>query len=176
MSTRTTPIAALVRGLAAGVIGTAAMTAAQVLPSKLKSSEDTSGGQENSPRDPWEEAPVPALVAKRIAEGVFHKEVSPDLIPVLTNAMHWGYGTTWGAVYGLTHARTSGRPLRNGVMFGVAVWALSYVQLVPMGLYEPPWKYSPKELASDVGYHLAYGAGVGAGHSLISRAGAGALP
>ena len=170
MSDRTSPPAALARGLAAGVIGTAAMTAAQVLPSKLKSSEDTGGGQEDAPRDPWEDAPVPALVAKRIAEGVFHREVSPDVIPLLTNAMHWGYGTMWGAVYGLTHARASERPLRTGVTFGVGVWATSYVQLVPMGLYEPPWKYSPKELASDIGYHLAYGAGVGAGHRVVSRA------
>jgi len=37
---------------------------------------------------------------------------------------------------------------------------MSYVQLVPMGLYEPPWKYSPKDIATEIGYHLAYGLGV----------------
>ncbi len=37
---------------------------------------------------------------------------------------------------------------------------MSYVQLVPMGLYELPWKYPPKDLALDLSYHLVYGAGV----------------
>jgi hypothetical protein len=37
---------------------------------------------------------------------------------------------------------------------------MSYVQLVPAGLYELPWKYPPKDVAMEVGYHLAYGAGL----------------
>ena len=41
------------------------------------------------------------------------------------------------------------------------------VQLVPMGLYEPPWKYSLKDIGMEVGYHLAYGAGVGAGFAAL---------
>jgi hypothetical protein len=156
----------LARGLAVGVVGTAAMTAAQALSSKLKSNDDEQGGDE--PDDPWKEAPVPALVAKRIAERVFHRKVSPDRIPLLTNVMHWGYGTTWGAVYGLLHRCPSEHPMRSGVGFGLFVWAMSYVQLVPVGLYQPPWEYSPNELALDVGYHVAYGAGLGAGHRLVA--------
>jgi hypothetical protein len=167
----TSPMGAVLRGAAAGVIGTGAMTAAQVLPSKLQSSGDESQeGAGDEPRDPWEQAPVPALVAKRIIEGVFQKEVAPDRIPLLTNVMHWGYGTTWGAVYGLLHARATERPLRSGIAFGLGVWAMSYVQLVPMGLYQPPWEYSPKDLAMEGGYHVAYGTGVGAGHRLVTRA------
>jgi hypothetical protein len=162
------PVAALVRGAAAGVVGTAVMTAAQVLPQKLLSSDAQQGGGEE-PQDPWEQAPVPALVAKRVIEGVFHKDVPADRIDLLTNVMHWGYGTTWGAVYGLLHEHAAARPLRSGVTFGVAVWAMSYVQLVQMGLYQPPWEYSPKELSMDIGYHLAYGAGLGAGHRLAAE-------
>ena len=47
---------------------------------------------------------------------------------------------------------------------------MSYVQLVPMGLYEPPWRYPPKELALDLSYHLAYGAGLGAAYAVLERA------
>jgi hypothetical protein len=163
-----TPLAALGRGLAAGISGTAVMTAAQVLPSKLASSGDADEQPQEEPRDPWAEAPVPALVAKRVSEGVFHTEVPAERIGLLTNAMHWAYGTSWGAVYGLLHARASERPLRSGVAFGLFVWAMSYAQLVPMGLYEPPWQYSAKELAMDVGYHVAYGSGLGLGHRIVS--------
>jgi uncharacterized membrane protein YagU involved in acid resistance len=164
MSNRHAPLGALARGLAAGVAGTALMTAAQVLPSKLQSG----GEEEGDPQPSWDEALVPALVARRIGEGVFKTDVPEDRIPLLTNVMHWGYGTGWGVVYGLLHSRRSERPLRSGVAFGVAVWAMSYLQLVPMGLYQPPWEYSAKELSMEIGYHLAYGAGVGLGHRVVA--------
>lgn len=73
-----------------------------------------------------------------------------------THAMHGGYGTGWAAVYAIGAAGARSGPLRHGLLFGTAVWATSYLQLVPMGLYEPPWKSAPKDIAMEVG-HLAYG-------------------
>ena len=55
------------------------------------------GEPSEPPEDPWEDASAPAKVAKRTGEGVLHKNVPADLIPLLTNVMHWGYGTGWGA-------------------------------------------------------------------------------
>ena len=84
--------------------------------------------------------------------------------------MHWGYGSSWGVVYGLG-AGSVRRPVgvRAGAIFGTSVWLMSYAQLVPMGLYEPPWKYSPGELTLDLSYHLAYGAGVAAAFRVLLR-------
>jgi hypothetical protein len=162
-----TPLAALRRGLLAGVAGTAAMTAWQELSAKLTAADDQEPRQQ--PDDPWEQASAPAQVARRIIEGVFKREASPALIPVLTHATHWAYGTTWGGVYGLVAGSTARRrPLRRGLAFGTAVWAMSYVQLVPMGLYEPPWKYPPKDLAMDLSYHLVYGAAAGLAYRVLA--------
>jgi len=145
------------------------MTAWQGLAAKLMSSspDDAPKPQE---QDPWEAASAPAKVAKRIGEGVFHKPVSPELIPLLTNAMHWGYGTGWGAIYGLAAGSARSAPdLTAGAAFGTVVWLMSYVQLVPMGLYDPPWKTPPQELALDLSYHLVYGAGVASSYRLLNR-------
>jgi hypothetical protein len=109
-------------GLVAGLVGTGFMTAWQELVAKLRSSSGNGGSEPRAPsEDPWEEASAPAKVAKRIGEGVFQKQVSPELIPLLTNAMHWGYGTGWGAVYGLaagsarrSSALTAGAAPREG--------------------------------------------------------------
>jgi Protein of unknown function (DUF1440) len=148
-------------GLFAGVIGTAAMTAAQSLGARLEAS-----GDEASPKhtDPWAEAPAPAQVAKRIGEGVFGLEVPSRLIPALTELMHWGYGIAWGGVYGLANRQASLRGLnaRRGAAFGLLVWMMSYVQLVPLGIYKPPWEYPASELRSDAAYHVAYGIGTAA--------------
>ena len=165
-----TPLSVVGRGLLAGVLGTGAMTGWQMLSAKLQSSgEEPSQTDSEPPTDPWEQASAPAKVAKRVGEGVFRQDVSPDLIPLLTNVMHWGYGTGWGAVYGRLTGSLGRSRLRDGLLFGAAVWMMSYVQLVPMGLYEPPWKYPPKELAMDLSYHLVYGAGVAGGYRILDR-------
>lgn len=110
-----TPVQALTRGLAAGAVGTGFMTAWQELAGKLQSSATNDAPEPDpQPEDPWEAASAPAKVAKRIGEGVFHKKVSPDLIPLLSNVMHWGYGTGWGALYGLTAASTRKSPEESG--------------------------------------------------------------
>jgi hypothetical protein len=46
---------------------------------------------------------------------------------------------------------------------------MSYVELVPMGLYELPWAYPAKDLALDLSYHLVYGAGLAGGYRLLDR-------
>ena len=178
MSTKHTPLGAISRGIAAGVVGTGFMTLAQTLPQKLASSGDSwadeggaEGGaeQQEGQTDPWEQASAPAKVAKRVIEGVFQHDVPPERIPLLTHAMHWSYGTAWGAVYGVAQGSVHAPPLRHGLVFGTGVWAMSYVQLVPMGLYEPPWKYPPKDLAVDLGYHLAYGLGLATAFRIFDR-------
>jgi hypothetical protein len=47
----------------------------------------------------------------------------------------------------------------------------SYAQLVPMGRYEPPWRYPAEDLALDLSYHLAYGIGTGVAFELVAPAG-----
>lgn len=152
-----TRLDALARGLLAGVAGTAAMTAYQELLAGDGSDEEKS----------WEDAPAPAQVARRILKGVFGQDVSAERIPLLTNAMHWAYGIAWGGAYGLVQGTVRANPVLSGLVFGAGVWGMSYVQLVPMGLYEPPWEYPPRTLAKDLSYHLVYGLGVGAAFELV---------
>lgn len=171
---RVTLLGATSRGLAAGAIGTAVMTAWQELSTKLQRSVENRGreGQVQPGArepDPWEQASAPAKAARKTLKGVFGYEVPAEKIGLLTNATHWGYGTGWGALYGLIQDSAEGPALRRGLLFGTAVWATSYLTLVPMGIYQPPWKYQPNELALDLSYHLAYGVGVGEGYALVDR-------
>ena len=153
------------RGLLAGAVGTATMTAWQSLSAKLQNSDGDQDSQAAS--DPWANAPAPAKVGRLMLRAVGY-EVPADRVGLLTNVMHWGYGTAWGAVYGALMGKAAhARPVARGLGFGAGVWVMSYVQLVPLGIYEPPWKYSPPELALDLSYHLAYGAGVGAAGALV---------
>src|SRR5262245_15013015 len=118
------------RGIAAGLLGTAAMTAAQTL---LARSEEGGAGEPS-----WERAPAPAKVARK-ALNLVGFDPPGSWIPVLTDVMHWGYGTTWGVVYTLVRGGRDEHLLREGVAFGTLVWAASYAELVPLGIYEPLW-------------------------------------
>ena len=46
---------------------------------------------------------------------------------------------------------------------------MSYLQLVSMGVYQPPWRYPLKTLAVEFSYHLAYGIGVATTYEGLER-------
>lgn len=96
------PLRALGRGLAAGAVGTAVMTAAQTAYYKATGAEGST---------------VPADVAKRIIRGVLKREVSDEQTETLNTAMHWLYGIGWGALYGLAVRRPT-----HGTAFSAVVW------------------------------------------------------
>jgi uncharacterized membrane protein YagU involved in acid resistance len=157
-----------IRGLVAGVIGTAAMTAWQEVAARAKRSAMIDIDERyREDVDPWEKAPAPAQLARRVIEGVTGREIPVDKISLLTNVVHWGYGTALGAGYGLAARAVRANPALRGPLFGLAVWAQSYATLVPLGLYKPPWQYPAKTIAKDISYHLVYGSGVAAGFELV---------
>jgi hypothetical protein len=147
----------LARGIAAGLAGTAAMTAYQLAVAKAQE-------KPLSTRVPhrWADAPAPAQVAKKIADALGEgRRFTREDVPLLANAMHWLTGVSWGAVYPFVPA--------GGLAFGTAVWAASYAELVPLGIYEPPWRYPAKVLALDWSYHAVYGFAVAAAYAALDN-------
>lgn len=155
-----TPLGALARGLVAGIAGTAAMTAYQELVAKIR------GGESKEPTR-WVDTPVPAQLGKRIVEGVLDRKVTLKDAPLLTNAMHWGYGVSWGGIYGLVQESIRANAAADGAALGTALWGSSYIAMPAIGLQEQIWKYPPKELAIEFSYHLVYGLGVAAAYRAL---------
>jgi hypothetical protein len=151
-------VKAFARGLAAGVGGTAAMTMQQLLVSKLR------GEPLKTPvPKTWADAPAPALAVKKIADATGHgARVTKQEVPTITNLAHWAYGIGLGTVYGIATRRLRPRLPVGAVALGAFAWSLSYAELVPLGVYKPPWRYPVGELAVDLSYHLMFGIGVAA--------------
>ena len=105
----------------------------------------------------WEGAPAPALVGKRLVEGLFQIQLPPTRARLVNNIMHWVYGLFNGAQYGLVAESLSTPRISYGLPFGAAVFASDYVILPAAKLYEPIWKYDRKTLANDLSGHLVYG-------------------
>jgi len=116
----------------------------------------------------WEDAPAPALVAKRLLEAVLGHELPPRYARPLNNATHWGFGLATGAAFGLLVG--SHKPkLWYGPPFGAAVWANGYVVLPLLGVYKPIWKYDLRTLGKDLSAHLVFGTATAAALRLLAH-------
>lgn len=155
--------------MTAAAIGTVAMDALQYRRYRR-------GGGESEPLawefaegvDDWEKAPVPARVGKRLAEGYLHRELPASSARLMTNVMHWGYGLSWGAVYGLVAGSGRSRIGLAGLPFGAAVMAFDYTVL-PLGkFYKPIWQYDLKTIWNDLSAHLVYGFATASSFTLLS--------
>jgi uncharacterized membrane protein len=131
---------ALAAGPAAALVGSGAMSSAQVAYYKLTGAEPS-----ETPREVGEK-----LI--RIATG---KTVPEDRRAGLNQAMHVLYGTSWGLPYGFLARRRRG-PV-SGLALGAGAWAVSLAELPALGIAPPPWKQPPRSLAIDLGFHLVYG-------------------
>jgi hypothetical protein len=164
-----TPLAAVVGGLVAGVVGTVGLDAVQYLRYRRKGGKESALAWEFAPVKGWEQAPVPGQVAKRVIEG-FTQRPLPDRWAFLTStAMHWGYGSSWGAVYGIVAGSLRRPHPAYGLALGATAWLSGYVILPEGGLYKPIWEYDAKTLAGDLAGHLAYGASTGTAFWLFAK-------
>lgn len=159
----------IVRGIDASAVGTLAMD------SFLYSQYRSAGGQsaflawESSEGvDTWDNAPAPALVAKRLIESVTKRDLPPRYARLFNNATHWGYGLACGAGYGLLLGSRKPR-VWYGLPFGAVVWASGYVVLPLLGVYQPIWKYDPKTLEKDLSAHLVFGTATAAAFPILSH-------
>ena len=166
MRDRSTPLGVIGRGLVAGAIGTAALTAYQTA-AAVRRGESLKDTVAPEPPASWEEAPASAQVGYRFLRGVFQRDASPEKAPAMTNAVHWAYGTAWGAVYAVLDESVDGSALLKAPAFGSLVFANAYVALPAMKLYDPPWEYSARTLATDWSYHVIYGGAVALAYRLV---------
>ncbi len=125
------------RRLFAGAIGTAAMTVSSTIEAKVRDRGSSS---------------APADAAGKVL-GVEPRDESGKAR--FSNVVHWGYGTSWGAVRGLLHAGGIDGVKATGVHFA-AIWGGAQVMLPVLEVAPPPWKTEPKRLAIDAFHHAVY--------------------
>ena len=166
---RMTPLGAVVRGLAAGAVGTLAMDLVWYWRYKRGGGESGFRDWEFSVGlDNWDNASAPAKVGKHLYEGFRQQELPPERAALTSNVVHWGYGMGWGGLYGILAGSVRSPGVTLGLPFGAGVWASSYVSLPLAKLYKPIWEYDSQTLLKDLSAHLAYGAGTAATFAALS--------
>jgi hypothetical protein len=126
------------RGLVAGAIGTAAMTVSSTIEMKLR-------GREGST------APADAAM-KVLGIAGFCDDGAKSRF---SNAVHWGYGTSWGVPRALLDAAGL-EPAAAAAAHGGALWASEQVMLPALGVAPPLWRWGAIEVAIDALHHAVY--------------------
>lgn len=170
MAARMTPLGAVARGVLAGVVGTAAMDLVWFARYRRGGGQSSfldwelSAGLEG-----WEHAPAPALVGKRLYEGLFQRELKPEAARATNNVVHWATGAMWGSLFGLV-AGSARRPrAAHGLALGPVAWAAGYVVLPRAGLYQPLSQYDPRTLGKDLSAHVVFGLGTSVAFRWLAR-------
>ncbi|MBV8552704.1 MAG: DUF1440 domain-containing protein [Acidobacteriaceae bacterium] len=134
-------------GALGGFVGSFAMGQFHLLVHRAKLSTEHSG----------EDSTV--KVASAIARHIFHHELTPRQKEAAGPIVHYAFGTSVAAVYGLAIELALVPCTGWGMPFSVAVWLGAHVIAVPaLGLSEPVTESAPAAEATEFAAHLVYGA------------------
>jgi len=82
---------------------------------------------------------------------------------------HFGYGAASGALYGLIARRLPGPPVARGVLWGMVVWAGSYLGWLPLtGIRASATRQPPRREAVMIAAHVVFGGATGIVHDRLS--------
>jgi len=131
-------------GALGGVIGAACMTAVRMLAHRAKLI------QQMVPEavEAWAKHQLPLTLPAGPSRRAVHH--------IADQLMHLGYGSGFGAVYGL--ALGKGPASASKVLsYGLGVWGFgSFVLLPALKIMRPEWRAKPAEVAVNLGVHLIY--------------------
>ncbi len=140
------------KGLAAGLVGTAAMTVSSTLEMKLRDR-----GASNAPAQ---------AAAEVLGIDEFASDEAEERFGQL---VHWGYGTGWGAARGVLG--TFLPPLAADLAHFGAVWGGEHVMLPTLDVAPPATEWGAQEVAIDAWHHLVYVGATGIAYRLLDRRG-----
>jgi hypothetical protein len=165
-----TPLGAVVRGAAAGAVGTIAMDLLWFR--RYQRNGGNSGFLEwesSAGLNSWDDAPAPAQFGRRLIQVVFQRELPPERARLVNAIVHGATGVGWGATFGLVTGSFPTRRSWHGLMLGTGVWVQSYAVLVPAKLYKPMWEYDAETLWKDLSAHLVYGLATATAFRVLAR-------
>ncbi len=182
------PLGVVMKGALAGFAGTLALT----LGVKGAQWVGSSGG-EDGPRPGTDDAPASIgaghalaggqvqapfldqsteLFVQKVATGLFGASLSGSARTATGAAMHFVYGGFWGAVYGLIQASVGLPAALHGLLYGLVVWLIGPVTLVPaMGIMPPPQEQGARRALLVAAFHVAYGLALGLVFDAFTRSG-----
>jgi len=145
-----------IRSVVAGAAGTAALTAAYAAERRVRRSHEGQLDYDDS------------LVPGQIVVSVMHlPHVTARGDRDLGLALRWSYGSAFGLLHGVLR-RAVGEPWASAA-FGATLMTATVTLFPLLGHTPAPWRWPPDVMATSLGTHAAYVAGVAAVDDGIRR-------
>jgi uncharacterized membrane protein YagU involved in acid resistance len=111
----------------------------------------------------------PEMITKDLARRAHVRHhLNKQLILGATTASHFGYGAAMGAAYGPLQKRIPLPSMAQGVLYGLLVWAPSYLGLLPLlGISASGQKEPLRRNLMMIAAHVIWGASLGAMASIL---------
>ena len=167
------PIRGLVAGAIAGLVASVVMNQVQKIAGRLVGADQRSHGAQSQQRGTPEhgigayldergiDSPgdtAPARLANAATFAVTGERLDRDAREKAGTAIHYLYGTSMAAAYGLAAEVYPQITVGNGAGFGAALWLAADEMVTPaLGLSKAPTEYPASIHAYALGSHVAYG-------------------
>jgi hypothetical protein len=175
------------KGLAAGVAGglaaSWAMNQFQALWNRLSGDEEKSerahSPRQNGRREATdrgrstseEDAPATVRAADAVSETVLDRHLTKGEKRIAGPAVHYAFGTSVGATYGIITELLPQATAGAGTAFGATVWLVADETVIPLlGLSKGPTEYPLSKHAYSLASHFVYGATTEAVRRLVRNA------
>ncbi|HLL69302.1 MAG TPA: hypothetical protein VK453_26845 [Micromonosporaceae bacterium] len=143
-------VGAVGRGMIAGAVGTVAMTVTQRAEMALTDRKPST---------------VPGQVGAHLIPG---RDPDNDAdVQQLNAGVHWGHGISMGAVRGLLRAAGLSGPAASAAHFAL-LWVSDVVLYKSLGIAEAPWRWTGREITTDLAHKGVYAAVTGAAYDALT--------
>ena len=150
------PFKGLAAGLAGGLAAAWVMSRFQALVPQQTFARLLGEAQQQG--DGQQSEPATVKTAEALSEGVLGHDLTKAEKRQAGPAVHYAFGSTVGATYGVLAEYAPGVTEAAGLPFGAAVWLAADEAAVPaLGLSEAPWTFPPSTHVYALASHLVYG-------------------
>lgn len=141
----------MTHGAVAGIVGTVVMGEASSLLYRFEAPEKKQQEEEIRNEPPYQ------TMARRITRDLLNLQLSDEDLALAGQALHWGYGATWGALYGVLRRRVPLLGAAAGAPFGVLFFLIGDEALnTGLKLTPPPQAYPIDAHVRGLVAHLVY--------------------
>ncbi len=155
---RSQPGEAWLKGAIAGLVGTVPMTAFMLLTQRFL------------PKGQRYDLP-PEIITKELAHRAHVRQhMNKSQILMATTVSHFGYGATMGTLYSLVAKKVPLPAVVKGTLFGLLIWAASYLCLLPLiGMSESGQREPMRRNLMMITAHVVWGAVMGVVADILTR-------
>ncbi|GAC1658104.1 MAG: hypothetical protein NVS9B15_19590 [Acidobacteriaceae bacterium] len=144
-------------GLAGGLAATFVMTQAQNAWAQAQKSGESQRYKSKAQAQSEVDEQSTVKVAQHAAHAV-NADIPQEQRQTAGTAVHYGFGTLMGGVYGALSSALDDAPFGTGILFGVGLWLAADEFVLPyLGLSKPPQERDLKEHAYEASMHAVYG-------------------